>query len=95
MYSCGTCFSDVITDDDDGDDATSIFSVVFVNDKLTCQDPIEAPYYITFSDPLCFYCGSEVDLQTLNDTYPLCQMCKDGGKEARKKNTRAFAPRAE
>ena len=94
MYSCGTCFSDVIADDDDGD-AASIFSVVFVNDKLTCQCPIEAPYYITFSDPLCFYCGSEDDLQTANDTYPLCQMCKDDGKEARKKNTRAFAPRGE
>lgn len=33
----------------------TVFSVVFVNDKLTCESPIEVPYYVTFTDPLfCF-----------------------------------------
>ena len=51
-YSCGACFQDV---EDLGEE--EIFSVVFVNDKLTCESPIEAPYYVAHTDPICFYCG--------------------------------------
>ncbi|XP_072045612.1 LOW QUALITY PROTEIN: uncharacterized protein [Amphiura filiformis] len=89
-YSCGTCFQNVSTDDDD-----SIFNAVYVNDKLTCDLPIEARDYVTFDDPLCYYCGSEDDLITGNSNYPLCNECNDAGKQPRKKNTRAFQPRQE
>ncbi|KAJ8043478.1 hypothetical protein HOLleu_10576 [Holothuria leucospilota] len=40
MYSCGTCLQDVSTSISE-DDQDSIFEVVFVNDKLTCDSPIE------------------------------------------------------
>ena len=33
-----------------------------INDKLTCESPIEVPYYVAFNDPLFFFlCGCEVD----------------------------------
>ncbi|XP_033632050.1 uncharacterized protein LOC117293731 [Asterias rubens] len=88
-FSCGTCFQDVSTDGDE----ESVFNVVYVNDKLTCDLPIEAPYYVTFDDPLCFFCGSEHDLITGDGNYPLCNECRDAGKKPHKKNTWAFNPR--
>ena len=47
-----------------------------MNDKLTCASPMEAPYYVTFSDPLCYYCGSEHDLTSTFETYPIRVECK-------------------
>ena len=40
-YSCGSSFQH-IEDRGEGD----VFGVVFVNDKLTCDSPIELPYYV-------------------------------------------------
>ncbi|XP_071947144.1 LOW QUALITY PROTEIN: uncharacterized protein [Antedon mediterranea] len=82
-YSCGTCFQDILGEDD---------SIVFVNDKMTCALPLEAAYYITFTDPLCFYCGTEHNLSIENMNYPLCSECKESGKTPKRKNTRAFVP---
>ena len=31
----------------------SVLTQAFVNDKLTRDSPIEAPYYVTFADFLC------------------------------------------
>ena len=84
-YSCGACFQEIEDHDD-------IFNLVFVNDKLTCEMPIEAPYYVAFTDPLCFYCGNEHDVSEQAGHYPLCEDCKENGKPAKKKVTRAFAP---
>ena len=39
--SCGSSFQH-IEDRGEGD----VFDVVFVNDKLTCDSPIELPYYV-------------------------------------------------
>ncbi|PIK34174.1 hypothetical protein BSL78_29001 [Apostichopus japonicus] len=86
-FSYGSCFQDI-----DGYEG-GIFERVYVNDKLTCASPIEFPYYVTFSDPLCFHCGSEHDLTSTPQTYPLCEKCKDQGKVAKEKNIRAFIPR--
>ena len=36
----------------------TVFILVFVNDKLTCElpiDMIEVPYHVVFADPLCFF----------------------------------------
>lgn len=89
-YSCGCCFQDM---EDRGEG--SIFDLVFVNDKLTCFSPIEAPYYVVFTDPLCFYCGNEEDLRDADGYYPICDACCTQGKVAKQKNARAFGKRAE
>ena len=44
---------------------------------------METPYYITFSDPLCYYCGSEHDLTSTPETYPICVGCKEQGSAAK------------
>ena len=73
-----------------------MFDIVFVNDKLTCQSPIEVPnpYYGVYDDPLCFFCGSVDDLQTPPGCFPLCNSCESSGKTAKGKVTRDFAPRS-
>lgn len=86
-FSCGSCFQDI--EDYEG----GIFERVFVNDKLTCASPIEAPYYVTFSDPLCYYCGSEHNLTSTPQTYPLCDECKEKGIGPKDKNMHTFNPR--
>ena len=86
-YSCGSYFQDI---EDRGEG--NVFDIVFVNDKLTCQSPIEVAYYAVQDDPLCFFCGSEDDLQTPPGCFPLCNNCKSSGKTAKGKVTRAFAP---
>ena len=55
--SCGACLQDLLGIKD------AVFSLVFVNDELDCESPIEVPYYVAFADPL-FLCGSEVDLKS-------------------------------
>ena len=85
LYSCGACFQDIQNDTDD-----DIFDMVYVNDKLTCESPIETPYYVVFTDPLCYYCGNEHDVDTEIDGHYL--ICKDSGKPAKQKVTRVFVP---
>ena len=70
-----------------------ILNVVFVNDKLTCQSPIEAQYYVARDDPLYFYCGNEEQLSLKDGCYPICNECSDQGKVAKQKTTRAFKPK--
>lgn len=84
-YTCGGCFQDMSEIED------SVFKLVFVNDKLTCAAPMEVPYYATFTDPLCFFCGNEDDLQIQDGYYPLCNRCHEEGYSPKKKITRAFA----
>ena len=55
---------------------------------------METPYYITFSDPLCYYCGSEHDLTSTPETYPICVGCKEQGSAAKNRNKRTFAPKS-
>jgi hypothetical protein len=87
-YSCGSCFQEI--EDYQG----GIFEHVYVNDKLTCDSPIQFPYYVTFYDPLCFYCGSEHDLASTPEIYPLCVECKKQGKLAKTKNKHTFVPKS-
>ena len=84
--SCGESFCDVEDKED------SVFEYIFVNNKLTCDSPIEVSYYAVFNDPLCYYCGSEHDLPVVptNDVLPLCDEWKAPGKSARAKSSRQF-----
>lgn len=52
-YTCGGCFQDMSEIED------SVFSLFFVNDKLSCAAPIEVPCYAPFTHPLCFFYDSE------------------------------------
>lgn len=68
FYTWGVCFQDMLDIDD------TVFSLVFVNDKLTCESPIQIPYYVAFADPLVFFFflwKSEVELGIREDFYPL------------------------
>ena len=60
--------------------------------KLSCNSPIEIPYYGTFpNEPLCFYCGAQdgfVDGD--KNEYPLCESCKNMGKEPHNKQTQEY-----
>ncbi|CAB4039823.1 Hypothetical predicted protein, partial [Paramuricea clavata] len=85
-YSCGSCFQDI------KDYQGGIFEHVYVNDKLTCASPMETPYYVTFSDPLCYYCGSEHDLTSTPETYPICGGCKELGNIVKNRIKRTFVP---
>ena len=66
------CCKDVIEGHDD------VFDLVFVNDKLTCEMPTELPYYVAFTDPVCFYCGNDNEQDVAEEAghYPLCKECK-------------------
>ena len=72
QYSCGSSLQDIEHDD------SSILCRFKTN--LLCSSPMEIPYYGTYHEPLCFYCGSsdvadnEEDLQ---DKYPICKSCLD------------------
>lgn len=85
-YSCRASFCDVEDKED------SVFEYAFVNNKLTCDSPIEVSYYAVFNGPLCYYCGSEHDMPVVptNDVFPLCDECKALGKSARAKSSRQF-----
>ena len=49
-FSCDSYFQDI------GDSGEYYVVIdVYVNIELTCQSPIEVPYYAVFDDPLCFY----------------------------------------
>ena len=52
----------------------------------TRESPIEVPYYVAFADPLCFLCGSEVDLVIREDCYPFCSVCNERGYKPRRKS---------
>ena len=73
----------------------SVLTQVFINDKLTCDSPIEALYFLTIIDLLRFYCGAEHSLTTKEDHYPLCEGCRKTSTLAKRKSTIAFAPQHE
>ena len=49
--------------------------------------PIELPYYVAFTDPVCFYCGNDNEQDVAEEAghYPLCKECKEYGKLQRKR----------
>ena len=70
QYSCGSSLQDI------GHDNSSILSRVFTRVNLLCSSPMEIPYYGTYHEPLCFYCGSsdvtDEEEENSQDKYPIC-----------------------
>ena len=58
----------------------SLMQSVYVRENLTCNDPIEVPYYSSekFED-LCIHCACATT-DTTEGSYHICQFCKQSGK---------------
>ena len=55
-----------------------LFSIVKVNNTLTCNSPIETSYYSSglYKEALCINCGVECEEQHNHDEYfPYCEDC--------------------
>ena len=53
---CGSFFCDIESADDD------VLQKVNVRQNLSCQTPIEIPYYTIGHDPICYHCRGEESL---------------------------------
>ena len=67
-----------------------LFSIVKVNNTLTCNSPVEVPYYSSrlFKEVLCFNCGVECEEEyNYGKYYPYYEDCNalvDSKKRKRK-----------
>ena len=55
-----------------------LFSIVKVNNALTCNSPIEVSYYSSglFKEALCFNCGVECKEHiNYSEYFPYCEEC--------------------
>ena len=81
LYSCGSSFSG-LEEDICGSDHSSVkelISRVHVHQNLTCEVPIEIPYYSSLMFALvCTHCGCEWS-NSEDGKYPLCGYCKKQG----------------
>ena len=78
-----TCGAPIFSEDH------SLYNIIFVRDKISCQKPMELTYYSCRKTKLerCYWCGFKEDLQVkpqhLIDTYqmvyPLCNNCHEEG----------------
>ena len=72
-----------------GEDASmaSIFDRVFIRQSLSCEDPVEVPYFSSVKfDLVCTHCGCPYSSSvTLEGQYPLCSYCKFQGKNLKSK----------
>lgn len=72
-YTCGSTFADIECDDE------SVLTSVFVKANLTCNTPTEIPYYTAGNTPICYYCGSDRELQEEQQKYPFACHAKIRG----------------
>ena len=83
FFSCGTSLRGLEVDIQPDEDTSvlTLFSRVFVRANLTCDMPIEVPYYSSerFA-PICTCCGSSTDMQK-EGQYPLCAYCEAKGNQ--------------
>ena len=95
QYTCGDTFYDLSSSIQNSNSTNNsmkkLFSIVKVNNTLTCNSPIEIPYYSSglFSkEVLCFNYGVECEEQN-NDFFPYCEDCNvsvEDKKRRRKEN---------
>ena len=82
LYSCGSTLKGVEVECRDGEDLSllTLFERLFVRQNLSCDDPVEVPYYSSdrFED-ICAHCGC-VCAESESGQYPLCSHCKHEGK---------------
>ena len=84
LYTCGSTLQEVTVDQqkDDPIETTALFERVFAQANLTCEDPVEVPYYSCEMFPLvCVHCACEHDHME-EGRYPICELCKQEGKTA-------------
>ncbi len=87
LYVCGDTLTEVEHDDD------SVLNAIHLKTNLSCNSPIEIPYYSAGNTPICFFCGSEEDFKEQTEGYPVCMTCFSGGKRPPAKRTRQFKPK--
>ena len=74
-YTCGSIFADIEAGED------SVLNSIYVKANLTCNSPIEIPYYTAGNAAICFHCGDENELQEDETNYPICLSCVSAGKK--------------
>ena len=87
LYVCGDTLTEVEHDDD------SVLNAIHLRTNLSCNSPIEIPYYSAGNTPICFFCGSEEDFKEQTEGYPICMTCFSGGKRPPAKRTQQFIPK--
>lgn len=77
LFSGGSSLQGIYVDS--GEDI-SIFDRVFVRSNLSCDDPVEIPYYLSEKFALvCTHCGCTT-LEAAQGQYPLYGHCRSDGK---------------
>lgn len=83
QYTCGDTFynlaNSIQNSNDTNDSLKKLFSIVKVNNTLTCNSLMEVPYYssgLFNKEILCFNCGIECEEQhNYDDYFPYCEDC--------------------
>lgn len=82
FYSCGSVLQGLEVEVRSGEDPSvlTLFDRVFVRENLTCDKPIEVPYYSSERfELICTSCGCTSGAQ--EGQYPLCGYCKGKGNQ--------------
>ena len=82
-YTCGSIFADIEPEED------SVLNSILVKANLSCNSPIEVPYYTAGNDPICYYCGSESELCDKPTDYSICSSCTSCGKKLVSRRSKA------
>ena len=64
-YTCGSRLQEI-----EGS-RTGLTDTIFVKANLTCELPIEVPYYSAKYENICYYCGTTDYLTVSESNYPL------------------------
>lgn len=81
FFTCGSSLQGLELEVQSGEDPSvaTLFSQVFVRANLTCDMPVEVPYYSSEQFAMiCTSCGCNTDVQ-VEGQYPLCGYCKGRG----------------
>lgn len=100
QYACGDTFENAENESsdsehDDSDNIGDLFKKVKINDSLTCNLPMEVPYYSSgLFENICFQCGNipEENDESINSVsiddgyYYYCNECNSSVSDKRKRS---------
>ena len=91
LYTCGSTLQEL---DIEGAESSELLSKVFVRANLTCQNPVEVPYYSSdsFVD-VCVHCASSSDFVSNVDVYPTCKTCFETKAKIYRRKRKQFQPK--
>ena len=69
LHVCGDSFADVECDDE------SVLNVMYTKTNLSCNSPIEIPYFSAGNTPICYFFVSEENFKEQTDSI-LCMSCE-------------------